>query len=203
MNYLNHINTIKTIAKHTKIYLVELAMTHPRKLIGLTATFSFLAGSTTTAFISYKFYQYYHRTEFTSTFSSIEEYHNGPIAGQIDHILKPKFILKKDNINVYVKKLRYNAIALTGEEWNRYRQNRRAYYESKGFKKESIDKYETLNYHLIDFNSKFLTRLLFKEENVVLPHDKYYNSPQITPLELEYEKILKKIIENGLLVKPN
>jgi hypothetical protein len=199
MNNFNDINTIGNIYLNMHIFIRNLGMTNPI----LLAILGFLCGGIAAAFCIYQYHKYYYRGEFTTTFASIKRKQRGPVAGQIDHILKPTLILKnKENADIFVKKLRNHAIAFTASQWNLYEDNRREFYEREGFKKVDVDECETLNYHLIDFNTKFLTRRLFKKSEIQLPIDDYYNSPQITPLELEYEKLLKKLIEHKLLAKP-
>jgi hypothetical protein len=143
--------------------------------------------------IGYYVYQKYHSCEFTKSFTEVAAKQQGPIDGLIDHILKPILILKD---NIYVKKLKYSSVAFNYNQWNQYIYNNEKFYENKGFKRSDIEYYQTINYHLIDLNSKFLTRLLFKKTGIPLPSP-YYN--KITPIEHEYENILEKLIERELI----
>lgn len=187
---------ISNMLEKTDIQIKKFGTSGPKKLFG----FGMLVGGVSGIGIGYYIYKSNHDCDFTSSFDQIKNKQQGPIDGQMDHILKPFLILKniKSHDNLYVKKLRYNAVALDCNQFDEYRKDRRGFYESKGFVTSDVEKYQTINYHLIDFNSKFLTRLLFKKSNIDLPSD-YYS--KITPIEQEYEKVLEKLIDQ-MEIKP-
>lgn len=173
----------------TDAYIKNIGARNPRRIFG----FGVLAGGFIGLGLGYHIYKYYHSCVFTVTFDSIKAKQQGSIEGQMDHILKPSLNL---NDQIYVKKFRFKSSAFAANQWNQYQDNRRKFYEEKGFKKEDVEKYQIYSYHLMDFNTKFLTRLLFKETGVSV-RETYYRD--ISSLEEEYEKILKKLIDQKIL----